>query len=339
MPKLSRNEWENLADPASEEYSPSMAEVKSERRIQETVGAELFDIEDELSHPVKDPYTGFRNTFGVKDPEVFWERLEYLRRDYLDQVKDPELRKNLAAKILRVEQKIYKQFIPFIESKIAIFGWSHSPLEEWTPPRKLSVEEIDDYFEQARAVLKHFKLSEDELILFSSELDRLAEKLERYQCEATLFTFEKIEEELQKELFDLRLNDYLGALREVHGALDSTGLAEENLLKCDLLLAKAYSLKEIAGRMLHEAIRTRSEARAQALFEYAEYLKAESQSPRELLRTEAEFKDLFQRLKDGGAAAAEEIENFGARLADLKVNKLGVANRKIVERLEKIWRI
>jgi preprotein translocase subunit Sec63 len=42
-------------------------------------------------------------------------------------------------------------------------------------------------------------------------------------------------------------------------------------------------------------------------------------------------------LKDGGAAAAEEIENFGARLADLKVNKLGVANRKIVERLEKIW--
>lgn len=196
--------------------------------MKESVSNELSDVEHELARPTEDPYTGEKSTFRATDPELFLERLAYLRVDFLNKIKDPELRKELGEKILKTEQKVYRQFIPFIESRINIFGWQNSPLAEYTPHHKLSTEEIQFYFEQARTILKHLKVSEEEQIDFSTELERLQEKMERYRSEPTLFTFEKIQEELQKELSDINDEVFSIEPREALKVLEDGGARKEN---------------------------------------------------------------------------------------------------------------
>ena len=145
------------------------------------------------------------------------------------------------------EQKVYKQFIPFIESKINFFGWEHSPLEKYKQSHKTNTEEIEGYFEQARSFLEQVKISEEDKIVFLNDLSRLKEKLNDYQNEPTLSTFEKIEEEIQEEM--------------------------QEGIDLDLLLVKAHYLLEISSRMLKKEIKNRCEVRAKALFEYTKYQK------------------------------------------------------------------
>lgn len=337
MPKVPEYELGRSMDPESEEYSPTMREVEDELQMKESVLRELADINRELTYPTEDSYTGEKSKFRATSPESFWDRLAYLRIDFTDRVKDPELRKELEGKILETEQQIYRQFIPFIESRINIFGQQNSPLRGSELRHRLSADEIISYFNEARSVLKHFKISEEQQVDFLSELDRLEEKFERYRNEPTLFTFEEVEEELQKELYDIRYGDFYLNQREIFRTLDNDQVRVENQKKFELLLAKAHSLIEIASRMLNESIRTHCETRSKSLFEYVEYLKAKSDAPRELLTLEAELKDLFQRIQTGENINAEELDKIGRRLSEIKEKKLGFDYDEVIKNLERLF--
>ncbi|KKQ57242.1 MAG: Heat shock protein chaperone [Parcubacteria group bacterium GW2011_GWA2_38_13] len=338
MPNISRREWENYSDPRSEEYSPTSSEIDNERQAQESIANELSDIEFELNNPTKNPYGEERNKFSAASPESFWNHLTYIQTDCLDKVRDPEMQKKLEKRISRIEQKVYKQFIPFIESMVNIFGLQNSPIEKYSPPHKLREEEIESYIEQARLVLHHFKnLSEDEQVDFLSEIDRLQEKLDRYKNEPTLFTFEEIEKKLQKDISRFILKNYSGHQREALKTLDNEETHKENILEFDLLLKKARDLEEIAGRMINESIKTNCEARARALFKYAEYLKTENEAPRELLAMKAELEGLLQRLQIKEQLDKAKIEQIGHRLSEMEERKLGDENREMINILKNLF--
>lgn len=343
MPKIPESKWKKYTDPESEDHMPTMDEIESDRRNEGEIYHELTDIEEEVRNPKQDWYTGEEKKFGITDPETLWDRLAYLRIDYFDKVRDPELKKKIEDRISKVEQDIYRQFIPFIESQIDTFGWLNSPLEEYKPRRKLNFEEVLSHFGQARSALEHFKISGDKLIEFLSELDRLQEKLERYGNEPTLFTFEKIEEELHKDTVRggyLELG-YGWQDKKSAGGLDSEDARKENLLKLNLLIAKAHSLKEIADRMLNDKIKTDCEYRAKSLLNYTEQLKTDFELPRELLAIEAELRDISQRLRNKEQIDGQRLEQLDEQLKELK-DKPGADLRKIeksIKTLEKTKRL
>lgn len=280
MRKIPESGWHDLINPESEEYSPPALEINDEQHILETVSFELSDIEHLLERPTEDPYTGEKNKFRVNDPETFWERLTYIQTEQLNKIKDPEIRKKLKDRILKIEQRIYKQFIPFIDSQINTFGWQNSPLEKYATTNKPNTEEITLCFKQALSILENLQISKEEQIYFTSELDRLKEKLDRYQNELTLFTFEKIEEELQKEISNLEYTNYNNTPKKPLKTLYDEKSHKENILKFDLLLAKAHSLIEIADRMLKKSIKNNCETRAKSLLEHIKHLKEKSESPK-----------------------------------------------------------
>ena len=324
-------------DPESEEHSPTAQDIEEERQNRGDILYELSDIEEELRKPNENRVTGEKSKYTVTDPEIFWDRLSYLRIDYLDKIKDPKLRKDLEGKVARVEREVYKQFVPFIEAQINVFGWHNSPLEERYSKLTLSYEEVSGHFERARQVLKSFKVPKEEQIGFLSELDRLQEKLDRYQGEPTLFSFEKIEEELQIELSAFEFGAYYDRPGGKAQAIDSSGAREENLTRRDKLLYKAKLMKEIADRMLGQETKPRCQVRAASLVEHIEYLKAKDEAPRELLGLEAGLNDLLQRIKNGEKIGHEAVENFGRRLESMKGKKIGADNMIILERLEKLF--
>lgn len=339
MPKVPREQWgEYGVDPDSEEYSPSMGEIREERKMADIVGHELSEIEYEIGRPSENHYTGEIDKFNATDPESYWSSLGYLRVDYLEKIKDPELRKTLEDRISEVERKVYKQYIPFIESNIYIFGWSNSPLEEDRPKntRGIHVGEVLSHLDQAQSVLEHFKLLEEKQIIFSSELDRLNEKLERYIDEPTLFTFEKIEEELQNELFGAEYSFGRRADNDVK-VLDDEGAREATLLKFDMLLGKGRSLEEIADKMLKEDIKERCVTRAKSLYSYAERLKGRFELPRELFAAEAELKDLFQRIKGGEQVDVIELDGMEVKLESIR--EKSVVDRKFIEKLTRLFEL
>ena len=161
MPKIPEHEWKKYTDPDSEEHMPTLDEIKADRRSEGEIYHELTDVEEEVRNPKQDWYTGEEKKFGITDPEALWDRLVYLRIDYLDKVRDPDLKQKVEDRISKVEQEIYRQFIPFIESQIDTFGWLNSPLEEYKPRRKLTSEEVLEHFKQASSALEHFKISGD----------------------------------------------------------------------------------------------------------------------------------------------------------------------------------
>jgi curved DNA-binding protein CbpA len=335
MPKVPRYELERHLDPDSEDFSPTKKDLAEEQSMESHAIDELTEIELELAGPSIFDFDGDERKFNAIDPENIWNRLAYLQVDFRRTVKDSELRKKLDARILRVEQKVYKQYVPFIESRINLFGFLNSPLEK-SYGRKLDSDEVISYFVQARSVLGHFKISEKEQIDFLSELDRLHEKLERYRSELTLFTFERIEEELQKEMFSREDYDSFARPNETVRTFGNENSEKRNRLKFDLMLAKAHSFKEIASRMLNESIRKSCEERAKSLFEYVEYLKEKSEAPRELFAFEAELRDLFQRVKDGEKIDVEIIERVSRQLSDMKERKLGIDYSQMIGKLEKL---
>ena len=335
MPKVPRYELERHLDPDSEDFSPTKKDLAVEQNMESRAIDELTEIELELAGPSMFDFDGDERKFNAIDPENIWNRLAYLQVDFRRTVKDSELRKKLDARILRVEQKVYKQYVPFIESRINLFGFLNSPLEK-SYGRKLDSDEVISHFEQARSVLGHFKISEKEQIEFLSELDRLQEKLERYRSELTLFTFERIEEELQKEIFSRDDYDSFYRPSESVRTFGNEDAEKRNRLKYDLMLAKAHSLKEIASRMLNESVRKSCEERAKSLFEYVEYLKEKSEAPRELFTFEAELRDLFQRIKDGEKIDVEIVEQVSRKLSEMKERKLGIDYSQMIGKFENL---
>ena len=337
MSKISDREFGALIDPGSEEYAPTMQEIDKERQVQKIVTAELSHIEWLLEKPMLDPYSGEEEKFHVTDPEIFWQDISYLRSDYLQQVNDPELQQGLAEKITRVENKVYKQFIPFIESKINTFGWQNSPLEKHLYQEKLSTEEsVLDNFERAYKFFEQSKISKEEQIMFLSEIERLKEKFDRYQKEPTLFTFERIEEELQEELLEFRDSDFYEPPKKILKSLDHEETRKERITKLNLSLAKAHSLDEIAIRMQEEKIRTRCEERAKSLLRYLGYIKAKNEASREVLTIEGELNDLFQRVANGEDFIEEDVENFRDRINEIRDKDIRGDYYEITKKLEQM---
>ena len=328
-------------DSESEEHSPTAQELGVENALRRDAEWELFDIKYELSHPQEDRYTGEKNRFGAVDPEMFYDRLVYLRIDYIEKIKDPELRKKLEDRVSKVEERVYRQFIPFIDSLINVFGWQNSPLEEIISRHKMDPDQLSHHFERARAATAHVQISEEEWVDFLAELDLLQRKFDDYQNEPTLFTFEKVEQELYKEIVG-QLDKYWEITKSAK-ALDDSIARRESILGFDLWLAKAHSLKEMAKRMLVADIKYSCQGRADAIFDYVKYLKERSEAPRELLAIEAELRDLFKRAKDGEAANQKKLGEIRVMLNELKGKKLGLDFVKTVNELtrlcEKVSRI
>lgn len=342
MPKIPKGEWGQFTDPQSEEYAPSLQEIKDEQQISDNVHDELADIESLIKHGEKDPYTGEKNEFTSISPEVLWDRLSYLYIDYVEKVKDPELKTKLASQIEETERNVYKQFIPFIKSKIYLYGWSHSPLEQ-IKIQQINSEEIGSYFKQARGVLEHFKISEDDKLDFIVELERLEEKLDRYQNESSLFTFEKIEEELHKDLYNYEFSNWPNYGRAT-GVLDNDTARQEHLKKFEVITDKAHQMSEIAQRMLNVEIRDSATERALSLTNYIERLKREFEAPREIIATEAELIDVVNRIKQGQQIDNATIESLGNKVADLeqkyiRIDGVGIKRiQKLYQRVHKAFK-
>ncbi|MFH1704716.1 MAG: DnaJ domain-containing protein [Patescibacteria group bacterium] len=337
MPKFHELNWEKGFDPESEEYAPTKADIASDLIIKEELSRSFADIERELNHPTEDRVTGEKSKFHVTDPNDLFDSLAYLQVDYLDKVKDPELLKKLKVAFTKLEKKVYKQFIPFIDTRINLIGLNNSPFEKYKYRLGISVKEIEGYFTQARLILEHFKISGEVKIDFLNEINRLQEKFERYLKEPGLFSFERVEEELQKELSDIAWSEYFSRPDNNLKAFDNERARDEDLLKLNSFLLKAQLMQEISKGMLDKEIKESCEARAKSLFEYVEYLKAKSEAPRELLGMEAELMDLLNQTENGGRADFERLEVIGVRLKEMKKKRLGADQAAIIDRISKLF--
>jgi hypothetical protein len=318
MPKIPKGEWGEFTDPESEEYAPDLGEIQEERKIEGEVQEELAHIESLLKHGEEDLYTGEVKQFSSISPEDLWDQLMYLHVDFVEKVKDPELKAKLTNQIEATERKVYKQFIPFIKSRVYLFGWFHSPLEEFKV-QKVNPDEIASYFKDARKVLEHFKVPEDDMLDFIVELERLEEKLSRYQNEPSLFTFEKIEEELHKDLFSHEFDNWPN-YGKAKGSFDSDSARTEQLKSFEKLFGKAHQLKEIADRMLSREIKDSCIERASSLLFYVERAKREFEAPREIIAAEAELNDLISRIKNGEKIDSSLVEDWRSKIAGLDEN-------------------
>lgn len=338
MPRVPDGELGRYLDPESEEYSPGKGDIDEEERVADIIGHEIADIEDELDHPKRDIYSGEKNKFRGIDPETLWDRLVYLKNDYFGKVRDKKLKQQLRERFSKLEQLIYKQFIPFIDARINFYGWQNSPLEQYNNAgSRLSVDEIAEYFQRARMSLGHFKFSEEQKLDYLTNFNQLKEKLDRYRSEPTLFTFEDVEEKLQKELFKFEYGDfYFGRNKESAIVLDDENTKKEITLKFDVWLAEANSLVEIADRMLHKEIKSGCVERAKDLLNKVEYLKALSEAPRELSAIKGELKDLWQRIKNNEQVDAGRLDGLNDKLAQLKAQRLDFETRKIIDKLTKL---
>lgn len=272
MPKMSDREMGGFFDPESEEFSPTKNNIDDDERAGEAIGQELHYIQEVLSRPRQDLYSNEESKFNGIDPEYLWDRLMHLDGD-LKKIRDKELKNQLKAEILAMDQKIYKQFIPFIESRINSFGYQNSPLEEKFE-RAHTIDSEDIYEDLMRALreLDHFKFPEEKNIDYLNELDALKDKFERYRSEATLFTFEDKEEKLYKDLSRYFAFD---------GFVGHDIVEEKMEVEFGLWLAQVHNLVEIADRMLHIEIKSECMVRAKALLSRLEYLKAEQKSKKE----------------------------------------------------------
>lgn len=262
MPKMPEHEWREALDPASEEYAPTMREIKDDRIIWEEARSELLDIERQLNRPTEDSCTGKVNKLSVADPLVFWDRLADMRAERIDKIQDPDMRKELKEKVAVLESRVYKQFISFIESKINLFGLQHSPIKKYTSRNTIAAEDVEAQFKQARAALEHLKIPENEQIDFLSELDRLQEKFDRYKREPMLFAFEEKEEALQRAMDDAHMGAY-GTPEEL----------KESVSKIDALRVMARFLDEATGKMSDESIKMKCGQRAKDILDYIDRLE------------------------------------------------------------------
>src|SRR3989338_4788092 len=338
MPKIPKEKYgEYGLESESEEYNPSMSEVRKETEIADIVRGQLSDIDYELRHPQEDPYTGEKDEFGAHDPEDLWTRLAYLKADYVHDIKDLELKRELENKISQVEKIVYKQFIPFIDSAVNLFGWQHSPPEKHRSRNKMDAREVFSYLDQARSALEHAQTSEDEKREFLDEIVRLQEKFMRYQDEPTLFTFEKIEEELQREVYNDEFIYYGNRkIQDPSRMLDHEESRAGDPQRLNLLLEKARSLRKIAREMLNAKIKADCELRAESLYKYVEHLKAEAELPREFLLIEVKLKSLLRRTKNRERVDVSELEEVESALKELEKKSRGGNHEEALSKLARI---
>jgi len=339
MPRIPRRDWDTYTDPESSEYAPTDQEIKQEieeeeqqkkeeEQLRGTILRELDYLHRTLTHPKEDPFSGEVSKFGVTDPELIWDDLDQTRSRFLKKIKDPEMIRELEKKIEEIEKQVYKQYIPFVESQINSFGWENCPLREFIPHRKMRVEEVKEHFDQARYTLGRLELSEKEKTEFIFELDRLENKLERYQAEPTLFRFEEIEESLFRDLTNFRMYHFEVA-HDFKKTFGSERAENDELTEIERLEYKGHQLQEIASRMLKEQNRDDCQKRSQGLSEFFGHLKDNVTLPRESLALEGKLKDILGRLIGKESVDESVIDEFREQLTEMKSKRSGSATGTI----------
>jgi len=331
MPKLRHDQWPAHADPDSEEYAPTDQEIKDNDATRGTILYELSDIERELQNPGEDPYTGEQSKYQVWNPEDLWERLAYLRADHLENMKDPEIKAELEKKISEIEKRVYKQYVPYIDAEIYIFGYNNSPYSRHKRGGVIA-EDRRILMMTARSIAEDLKLPKDELVGFNADLDRLNEKLEQYESEPRLFTFEEEEGALYREIF---AHDDRKFWRSIDPSkrIEDPAARARNLEEFDELIKKANVLIGIAGEMTDQEIQKGCQNRAECLVRRTQQMKDEFESPREVLILESKLKDLLRRAKDKEEIEESRLDELESELETLSTKQLGGDHRKNIERL------
>ncbi|MFH1142789.1 MAG: hypothetical protein V1695_03675, partial [Candidatus Uhrbacteria bacterium] len=324
MSRISKHDWGTYLDPTSPEYAPTDQEIKEEEKLRGTILRELDYINRQLSHPKEDPFTGEKSRFAVTDPELIWDNIDHTRTNFLEKIKDPELKAELEGKIQVIEKQVYKQYIPFVDSQIDTFGYVNSPINKFPSGRSMSVQEVEEHFDQARYTLGCLELSEKEKMEFIFELTRLESKFKRYLGEPTLFNFEEIEESLFRDLTDFRMYHF-ETIQDYRKTFGSEEGERDKLKEIERLEYKSHQLQEIAARMLKEQNRDDCQKRAQGLNEFLDHLKDSVTLPRESLALEGKLKDLLQRLLAKEEVSQDEIKGFEEQLTEMKKKRSGSA--------------
>ena len=301
MPKMPRGEWGGY-DPNHEEYDPPLQELEDEERIARDVRHEVGEIAFTLRHPAEDPFTGRRDQFSVADPVGLWARLADLTHE-VAQIRNHAFRKELQAEITKVEREVYKQYIPFIESRIRWFGFTHSPLERVRRHGGPDGEEISSWILHARDIGQRCVTAERERVEYHLELDRLTEMLGRYEREPTLYTFERYEDEIWLALEPYR---YVGERSDVR-MIDDPSAASEEDMALERIAGKVFTLREIATRMLPSPLRDQCLAHVEAMEDAFRQIRERATAPRELLRLEAVVQDALYEGARGKAISDDLI--------------------------------
>ncbi|KKQ80406.1 MAG: Heat shock protein chaperone [Parcubacteria group bacterium GW2011_GWC2_38_7] len=332
MPKIPRFEFDQLADTDSEEYSPPMDEIQEDEKEARSAREELADIEIEMAEPHRDRYTGEESKFQATDPTSFLDRIYYLRSDFIDKIRDREIREELLAKAASIEKKVYRQYIPFIRARINGFGWRNSPYKK---AEKISPSGMEHHFDMARNVLDSMSVTEEEKQDFIFELDRLHDKLQSYVDEPGLFSFEETEEKLQNALYDIRMARYFATTRPPARMLayEDVNPTEESDLEASL--KSVAFLLEITQNMKEGDLKDRCMARAKELERVFSNVANLYKLEPLLLGDEARLKDLYTKVKNQEKVTEEDFVSMEALLK----NDLAELSPSDFERLMKILSI
>jgi len=345
MPKIPEGEWSKYTDPESEEYSPTTDDLEKEEKEKAVIYDELAYIQGEIGRKERDYFTDEESKFEATDPDYFWEQLGDLHRS-LSKIGDPTLKKEIEAEISRTEKEVYKHYIPFIDSKINIYGWQNSPAEyHYSDKVFITEEELLAYFDQAMAVVPRLKIDEDEALDFQVELDRLQEKFGRYKKEPFLFTFEDKEEELQSELYRSQINEYpYIEPKQIDRAFDDEGTHQKNLEYIQELQQRATALMQIVEHMSDPETKSKCEERAKSLQARVDYLKMRLEAPRELLALEVQLNEMIRRISNKEEVDTSLIDEIKNKLSAFEKRQTGEFNdlllrlSKLLNKAERLYR-
>ncbi|MCR4285382.1 MAG: DnaJ domain-containing protein, partial [Candidatus Kaiserbacteria bacterium] len=200
---------------------------------------------------------------------------------------------------------------------------------------------IEEYLLDARRVEKHQSLSEEERQDFFLAIERLKNKLDDYEGEPTLYTFECLERDLQKELSRYENEEFtqnlLGRKRDHRAGLDDGSSWAQEHQQLEVFVAKAHQLGQIADRMLTQSIQTSCLARAKGMIRYTQYLLAGREAPRAFIQTEAQLQDLLNRLKSGETITQEEFTRMRQVVDALKVQPLDRDTSVILAQIKSLY--
>lgn len=339
MSKIPKGEWGDYGlDPNSEEYNPSTDELKKDDELIKSAKEEIYEIRSRIGEKNKDPYTWKDDDYSTRNPDDFWHSLFYLHEDVISQIKDPEERKKIEEEATEVNQEIYRQYIPYIDAQINIFGKINSPLEKYKPHFARSAEDMEYLFQNARSALDMQNISEDEKLEYLAQIDQLQNKFDRYQKEPTLPTFENMEKDLFQKIDREYINDISRLGSKNHGSLAEDEISwQKTLASFDKLIYQAHQLKEIAIRMLNEEIRKSCTKRAESLLWQAELLKQKFEMPKELNELEARIKDLLNKASLKEELSDEIIQEISARLTEFETLKIGTDHTEQVKQLKEVF--
>lgn len=313
MPKVPRGEW-GAHDPDHEEYNPSSRELEHEERVARDVRHEFADIMFTLRHPSEDPFTGARDQYAVADPIGLWGRLADLSREVAE-IANSEFRRTLEAEITKVNREVYRQYVPFIESRIRWYAFVHSPLERAGRRSSSQSDEIRDWILHARDIGERLAGKTSDRVEFILELDRLGDMLDRYEREPTLFTFERIEEEVWTALEPYRDAGH----GSDHLMIEDPEASNKEQMALERIAGKIFTMREIAERMLPSLLRSQCMVRVVSIGDAFERIRGQIDTPRELLQLEATLRDAIDQARLGHGITSADLAQWRKRWETLAV--------------------